>query len=237
MDSCVFDRAWSSLPEFENSASLSYNSKPEAEKNPIFKNCQNLNLKKFENWDLIKSNSELCVRLYFLGTVQSEKFGSSKKFYSTLSTFRIEEGEKKVELSEAPNQSKFNGSLFCVWPISWYKGVVTQTFFKKRRKTNISFDEVEEKKKRVLFFYWKVGIEISFKNPFSFNLMIESSRSQFSINSDGVVNSNSQKNHHQSPSYLKYRKDEKLENLLMKWTSTACGKFSFCTILNYQAHA
>ena len=179
-----------------------------------------------------------CVRLYFLGTVQSEKFGSSKKFYSTLSTFRIEEGEKKVELSEAPNQSKFNGSLFCVWPISWYKGVVTQTFFKKKEKNKHFFWwGWRKEKKRVLFFYWKVGIEISFKNPFSFNLMIESSRSQFSINSVGVVNSNSQKNNHQSSSYLKYRKDEKLEILLMKWTSTAWGKFSFCTILNYQAHA
>ena len=39
-------RAWSSLPELENSTSFSYFSKPEPEKNPIAKDCQNSNSKK-----------------------------------------------------------------------------------------------------------------------------------------------------------------------------------------------
>ena len=51
----MFDRALLSLPELKNSTSFSYFSKHEAEKNPIFKNCQNPNSKKFENWDLVKS--------------------------------------------------------------------------------------------------------------------------------------------------------------------------------------
>ena len=45
-------RAWSSLPELENSTSFSYFSKPEFEKNPIAKDCQNSNSKKTQKLKL-----------------------------------------------------------------------------------------------------------------------------------------------------------------------------------------
>ena len=46
-------RAWSNLPEFENSTSFSNFLKPEPENNTVFKDCQNQNSKKPKNWNSI----------------------------------------------------------------------------------------------------------------------------------------------------------------------------------------
>ena len=66
-------RAWSSLLELENSMSLSYYPKPELEKNPIFKDCQNPNSKKtrkfkldrIQFWPVENFGKKLCIQAKF----------------------------------------------------------------------------------------------------------------------------------------------------------------------------